>query len=55
MVSMQELIWEVKPDLIIETGTTHGGSLIMNTSLRAMLDYCDAIKNGGTLSQNVVF
>lgn len=46
MVAMQELIWEVKPDLIIETGIAHGGSLIMNASLLAMLDYCDAIESG---------
>jgi cephalosporin hydroxylase len=49
MVAIQELIWEVKPDLIIETGIAHGGSLIMNASLLAMLDYCDAIKNGEIL------
>jgi cephalosporin hydroxylase len=47
--SMQELIWEVKPDLIIETGIAHGGSLIMNASLLAMLDMCDAIESGKTL------
>jgi cephalosporin hydroxylase len=49
MAAMQELIWEVKPDLIIETGIAHGGSLIMNASLLAMLDYCDAIENGELL------
>jgi len=49
MVAMQELIWEVKPDLIIETGIAHGGSLIMNASLLAMLDYCDAVENGELL------
>jgi cephalosporin hydroxylase len=46
MAAMQELIWEVKPDLIIETGIAHGGSLIMNASFLAMLDYCDAIESG---------
>jgi cephalosporin hydroxylase len=25
MIAMQEIIWEVKPDLIIETGIAHGG------------------------------
>lgn len=49
MVAMQELIWEVKPDLIIETGIAHGGSLIMNASLLAILDYCDAIESGELL------
>jgi cephalosporin hydroxylase len=46
MVAMQELIWEVKPDLIIETGIAHGGSLIMNASMLSLLDMCDAIKIG---------
>lgn len=46
MIAMQELIWEVKPDLIIETGIAHGGSLIMNASLLALLDHCDAIESG---------
>jgi len=49
MVAMQELIWEIKPDLIIETGIAHGGSLIMNASLLAMLDYCDALENNELL------
>jgi len=33
IVAMQELIWKVKPDLIIETGIAHGGSLILYSSL----------------------
>lgn len=37
MVAMQEIIWEVKPDLIIETGIAHGGSLIFYASLLEML------------------
>lgn len=46
MVAMQELVWNVKPDLIIEAGIAHGGSLIMNASFLALLDYCDAISSG---------
>jgi cephalosporin hydroxylase len=49
MVAMQELIWNVKPDLIIETGIAHGGSLIMSASMLAMLDYCDAVTEGKML------
>ncbi|MGB6006477.1 cephalosporin hydroxylase family protein [Castellaniella sp.] len=49
MVAMQELIWAVKPDLIIETGIAHGGSLIMNASLLALLDLCDAQTQGRAL------
>lgn len=33
MIAMQEIIWAVKPDLIIETGIAHGGSLIYYASL----------------------
>jgi cephalosporin hydroxylase len=43
IVAMQELIWSVKPDLIIETGIAHGGSLILSASILALLDYCEAI------------
>jgi cephalosporin hydroxylase len=42
IVAMQELIWEVKPDLIIETGIAHGGSLIFSASMLALLDICEA-------------
>ena len=44
MIAMQELIWAVKPDLVIETGIAHGGSLIMSASMLALLDYCDAVE-----------
>lgn len=33
LIALQEIIWEVKPDLIIETGIAHGGSLIFYASL----------------------
>lgn len=46
VMAMQEIIWQVKPDLIIETGIAHGGSLIMSASMLALLDYCDAIEKG---------
>lgn len=49
MVAVQELIWAIRPDLIIETGIAHGGSLIMSASMLALLDYCDAVDTGTTL------
>lgn len=49
MAAMQELIWAVRPDLIIETGIAHGGSLILSASMLAMLEMCDAIAEGRTL------
>jgi cephalosporin hydroxylase len=44
--AMQELIWEIKPDLIIEAGIAHGGSLIYYASLLAMLDVAEAVGAG---------
>lgn len=40
MVAMQELLWEVKPDLIIETGIAHGGSLIFYASILELIATC---------------
>lgn len=37
MVIMQELIWDIKPDLIIETGIAHGGSLIFYASIMELI------------------
>ena len=53
MVAMQELIWDVKPDLIIETGIAHGGSLILNASMLALLDMCDAIESEKSFNPKV--
>jgi cephalosporin hydroxylase len=37
MIAMQEIIWDIKPDLIIETGIAHGGSLIYYASLLELI------------------
>ena len=47
--AMQELVWQIRPDVIIETGIAHGGSLILSASLLAMLDLCDATESGQLL------
>lgn len=49
---VQELVWSIKPDLIIETGVARGGSLILCASMLAMLDYADAVKAGHDLAIN---
>jgi cephalosporin hydroxylase len=49
MVAMQELIWSLRPDLVIETGIAHGGSLIFSASMLALLDLCDAIEAGESM------
>tara|TARA_Y100000589_G_scaffold200807_1_gene189411 strand:- start:3693 stop:4457 length:765 start_codon:yes stop_codon:yes gene_type:complete len=38
MVIQQEIMWKVKPDLIIETGIAHGGSIIFSSSMMKMMD-----------------
>jgi cephalosporin hydroxylase len=53
MVAMQELIWQIKPDLIIETGIAHGGSLIFSASMLALLDMCEAIESGQTFDPKI--
>ncbi|TKS58177.1 MAG: cephalosporin hydroxylase [Nitrospira sp.] len=37
IIAMQEIIWRVKPDLIIETGIAHGGSLIFYSSMLELI------------------
>ena len=53
VIAMQELIWEVKPDLIVECGIAHGGSLIFSASMLALLDMCEAIETGEPLEPAV--
>lgn len=53
IVAMQELIWSIKPDLIIETGIAHGGSLIFSASMLAQLDMNEAIESGETFDPNL--
>lgn len=40
MVAMQEIIWDVKPELIIETGIAHGGSLIFSSAMLELVAAC---------------
>lgn len=37
MVIQQELMWRLRPDLVIETGIAHGGSLIFSASMMEMM------------------
>lgn len=43
IVAVQELIFKIQPDLVIESGIAHGGSLVLSASILAMLDYADAV------------
>ena len=53
MVALQEIIWEVKPDVIIETGIAHGGSLIFSASILAILEVCGEIEEGKVLGVDI--
>lgn len=37
IMAIQEIIWKVKPDLIVETGVAHGGSLIFSASMLELI------------------
>jgi len=37
LIAVQEVIWSVKPDLIVETGIAHGGSLVFYASLLELI------------------
>ena len=49
IVAMQEVIWSVQPDLIIETGIAHGGSLIFSAAMLELNAAC-----GGPAEARVV-
>jgi cephalosporin hydroxylase len=53
IIAMQELIWQTRPDLIIETGIAHGGSLIFSASQLAQIDLCDAIESGAIFDPSI--
>ena len=53
MIALQEIIWDVKPDLIIETGIAHGGSLIFSASMLMLLEACGEIENGEVLGIDI--
>ena len=44
IVGMQEIIYKTKPDLIIETGIAHGGSIIFHATILEMLSQIDKKK-----------
>ena len=47
MVRIQEVIWNIKPDVIIETGIAHGGSLVFYASL------CKAMNKGRVIGVDI--
>lgn len=53
IVAMQELIWAVQPDLIIETGIAHGGSLIFSASMLALNAACGGPQDARVLGLDI--
>ncbi|MDB4877455.1 MAG: hydroxylase [Gemmatimonadetes bacterium] len=37
IVAIQELLWQVRPDVVVETGVAHGGSLILSASILELI------------------
>jgi cephalosporin hydroxylase len=51
--AMQELIWAVQPDLIIETGIAHGGSLIFMAAMLELNATCGGPKEASVLGIDI--
>ena len=43
IVAFQQLVSQVKPDLILETGIAHGGSLVLSASMLCLLDVMEGL------------
>jgi cephalosporin hydroxylase len=53
MIAMQELIWSIQPDLIIETGIAHGGSLIFSASMLELNAICGGVQDAEVLAVDI--
>ena len=53
IMAMQELIWQVQPDLIIEMGIAHGGSLIFFASMLELNAACGGPSDAGVLGVDI--
>ncbi len=53
ILAMQEIIWSVQPDLIIETGIAHGGSLIFYASMLELNAACGGPQDAEVLGVDI--
>ncbi|MEI6429551.1 MAG: cephalosporin hydroxylase family protein [Pseudanabaena sp. ELA607] len=53
IMAMQELIWKVQPDLVIETGIAHGGSLIFSASMLELNAICGGSQDAEVLGLDI--
>ncbi|WP_243439153.1 cephalosporin hydroxylase family protein [Fundidesulfovibrio soli] len=53
ILAMQELIWTVRPEVIVETGIAHGGSLVFYASMLELLVQCGMIQHGRVIGVDI--
>jgi cephalosporin hydroxylase len=53
IIAMQEITWAVRPDLIIETGIAHGGSLIFYASMLELYAACGGPQDAEVLGIDI--
>jgi cephalosporin hydroxylase len=53
IIAMQELTWSIQPDLIIETGIAHGGSLIFSASMLELNTACGGPQDAEVLGVDI--
>ena len=53
IVAMQELIWALRPDVVLETGVARGGSLIFYASMLELLETCTGAKGGRVIGIDI--
>ncbi len=53
IIAMQEIIWRVQPDLIIETGIAHGGSLIFSAAMLELNAACGGNPDASVLGIDI--
>lgn len=51
---IQELIWRIKPDVVIETGIARGGSLVLSASILSTLCYGELLRGETASSRKVI-
>jgi cephalosporin hydroxylase len=53
IIAMQEIIWQVQPDLIVETGIAHGGSLVFSAAMLELVAACGGPKDAEVLGIDI--
>ena len=53
IVGLQEILWKVKPDFIVETGIARGGSLIFLASILELIAICGGSKNSKVIGIDI--